>query len=405
MIMFNGQELSAPKGFTNGTHRTRSPEETFAVYAPHMAAMGITRIANVTGLDRIGLPVCTAIRPNARALSTAQGKGRTLAAARTSALMEAIESWHGERVTGNIRVATHAELAREVAMPPLADFALRADADLGPAHPVPWVRGWDLMISQTTWVPLDCVSTNFVEGGRSPRFLRSTNGLASGNHLLEAIVHGLNEVIERDALTLASLAGSATAAVDPATVPDPYFRALHDRLCTKGLRLYLDDVTSDIGVPTFSCRLMDDPDSAGWRALPQVDGHGTHLDYEVALSRAVHEAIQSRATVISGSRDDLFPSDYRDAVSAADHLRNLGVRKQYPLITSSRAAASSFEADLETLLGRLRAAGVASVMVVDLTRPPFDIPVVKVVVPGLEPPRTAFYQPGRRAAALLKVAA
>jgi YcaO-like protein with predicted kinase domain len=405
MIMFDGQQLTAPKRFTNGTHRTRSPEETFAANAPHMAAMGITRIANITGLDRIGLPVCTAIRPNARALSTAQGKGRTLAAARTSALMEAIESWHGEHMRGDIRIASHAEVSREVAMPPLSDFALRADADLGPAHPVPWVRGWDLMTSQATWVPLDCVSTNFVEGGRSPRFLRSTNGLASGNHLLEAIVHGLKEVIERDALTLASLANGAAAAVNPTTVPDPYFKGLYNTLCAKGLRLYLDDITSDIGVPTFSCRLMDDPDSANWRALPQVDGHGTHLDYDVALSRAVHEAIQSRATVISGSRDDLFPSDYLDAVSAADHLRSLGARTEHALATVSRNAAASFEADLETLLGRLRAVGVASVMVVDLTRAPFDIPVVKVVVPGLEPPRTAFYRPGPRAAAILKVAA
>jgi YcaO-like protein with predicted kinase domain len=62
-----------------------------------MPAMGITWLANVTGLDRIGLPVCVAVRPNWRALSTSQGKGETIEAAKASALMEAIESWHGAR--------------------------------------------------------------------------------------------------------------------------------------------------------------------------------------------------------------------------------------------------------------------------------------------------------------------
>src|ERR1700722_5426568 len=39
-------------------------------------------------------------------------------------------------------------------------------------------------------------------------------------------------------------------------------------------------------------------------------GSGTHLAKDIALSRALTEAIQSRATIITGSRDDVFPELY-----------------------------------------------------------------------------------------------
>lgn len=90
------RDYTMPKGYTSGTHRTRSPATTFADYARLMPALGITRVANVTGLDHIGLPVYTAIRPTSRSLAVSQGKGLDAAAAKASALMESIEAWHAE---------------------------------------------------------------------------------------------------------------------------------------------------------------------------------------------------------------------------------------------------------------------------------------------------------------------
>ena len=63
---------------------------------PFAAQMGITRLGNVTGLDRIGIPVVVAVRPNSRSVSVSQGKGIELPQAMTSALMEAVEGVHGE---------------------------------------------------------------------------------------------------------------------------------------------------------------------------------------------------------------------------------------------------------------------------------------------------------------------
>jgi YcaO-like protein with predicted kinase domain len=404
-----GNEVTAHKQFFRGTHRVRPPAETLADYSRFMPRMGITRLANVTGLDRIGLPVCVAVRPNSRALSTSQGKGETLEAAKVSALVESIESWHGERIERPIRVASYQELAEHENVAPPHLLPLRADASWSDERPIEWIEGEDLMTGRTCWLPLDTVSTCFVEWpDRRPVFVKSSNGLAGGNHVLEALVHALFEVIERDAVTLASLRSPAQARaahVDPATVPDAKLAAVFETLHDKGIRMLLEDVTSDLGVPTFSCTLVDDPASAHWRAVPKMVGHGCHLEPVVALSRAVHEAIQSRVTIIAGSRDDLFPLDYRNASGREDHARLVAEAAQAraPLRAAAGAAAAqpTFEGDLAVLFDTLRHHGIEQVLAVDLCRADVGIPVVKVVVPGLEPVRTPWWRPGPRALRVL----
>lgn len=403
-----GQALSAQKTYFDGTHRSCAPAETIDRAMPHLRMMGITRVADITGLDRIGLPVSIAIRPNSRALSTSQGKGRTPEAARASALMESIESWHGERLSLPIRIESWATMADERDLPAPEAFGLRADAHLDRAQPLPWVEVWDLMAQDHAWIPYEAVATAFVESeDRRPLFLKTTNGLASGNHLLEAAVHALFELIERDALTLASLRGGPRRFIAQDTIPEPYFQGLSVRLREAGIVMAIEDVTSDIGLPTFTCEMIDDHRKGHWRALPSASGHGTHSDFTVALSRAVHEAIQSRVTIISGSRDDLFPHDYADAlgVEAQLALTEAALRAQAWMPPILPAVMARFEDELAALLSRLRGCGLAHAYLADLTRADIGIPVVKLVVPGLEPPRSAVYRPGRRAQAIMEARA
>src|SRR5207249_2958495 len=105
-----GRRRLTAKGWWQGTHRTVPPAETVARLRPLMAGFGITRLADVTGLDRIGLPVFQAIRPLSRSVSVAQGKGLTADAARASALMEAVETWHAERIDRPLRLARERDL-------------------------------------------------------------------------------------------------------------------------------------------------------------------------------------------------------------------------------------------------------------------------------------------------------
>src|ERR1700742_693684 len=94
------------KQYLAGTHRQVDPAHTLARVQPLLATMGITRVANVTGLDTIGIPVVMVCRPNARSLSVSQGKGLTLDAAKASGLMESIELYHAETITLPLKLAT-----------------------------------------------------------------------------------------------------------------------------------------------------------------------------------------------------------------------------------------------------------------------------------------------------------
>jgi len=107
---------SSAKLYTTDTHRSIPPAETIARVRPYFAQMGIARVANVTGLDRIGLPVIMVSRPNSRSVAVSQGKGLSLDSAIASGVMQAAETWHGERIARPLRYASFADLARDSAV-------------------------------------------------------------------------------------------------------------------------------------------------------------------------------------------------------------------------------------------------------------------------------------------------
>ncbi|MCP4989115.1 MAG: YcaO-like family protein [Colwellia sp.] len=404
MALFE-QYGNAQKGYFEGTHRTRSPEDTFAAYGPLMPKMGITRLANVTGLDRIGLPVYVSIRPNGRSLSTSQGKGETLAHAKVSALMESIETWHAEHISLPCRYEPYTTLTKETNVIDVDRLSVRNDSTYHKQRAISWLEGVDLFSHQPCWVPYDTVSTNFVQQpGLHPIFTASTNGLSSGNHQLEATIHGICEVIERDAVTMWTLVNEQerkSRQVDVSTIDHPHLNGIIAKLKEKGLVLAVWDITSDVGIPIYTCSIIEDPSSPEWRPIPAFPGHGCHLQPEIALSRAIHEAIQGRLTAISGSRDDMFPSDYVEVGNKDDHRQIISMLNDVPATREFAPirlpVADNFYDDLNTILERLKTIGVETAVAVDLTKSDLGIPVVKVVVPHLEPFHTIYYRRGPRA--------
>lgn len=382
--------LSAPKRFLAGTHRARPPAETLTRARASMAALGITRLADLTGLDCLGVPVFAAIRPNGRSLSTSQGKGLDADAAAASALMESIETWHAEHLQLPVRRGSPRALRNQL---PLVDVrrlprASEDAIDLG--APIDWVEGWDLMTSSAVWVPKDAVTLDcVVPRDHQPTFDVSSNGLASGNHLLEAIVHGLCEVIERDAEARWREARGQRR-LDLSTVEDAACRGLIAQVQRAGVHVTVWDLTSDVGLPVYGAAFMEDPHEPAWRSLGMYQGFGCHLSPSIALLRALTEAAQTRLTYIAGSRDDFFPEDYARATDPelleviwADLTAPApGVVTRVDFRTARRHDGPSFEADVGTVLDRLEAVGVRSAIVVDLSRPELAIPVVKVLIPG-----------------------
>ena len=136
---------AAEKLHLDGTHRTVEPAETLGRLLPVLPRVGITRVAVVTGLDVIGIPVVMVCRPNGRSLSVSQGKGVDLTAAKVSGIMEALEGWHAENVLLPLRLATYRELravARvvDVEQLPRPSWS-RFHADLS----ILWIEGTDVL--------------------------------------------------------------------------------------------------------------------------------------------------------------------------------------------------------------------------------------------------------------------
>jgi ribosomal protein S12 methylthiotransferase accessory factor len=403
---------AAAKRYTRGTHRLCAPEETLERLRPLLAPMGITRIANVTGLDRVGIPVMMVVRPNSRSVAVSQGKGLTVAAAKASGVMEAAELWHAEHITKPLKLASYREMRvdHRVADP---DRLPRDGDGFEPGLPILWIEGSDLIGGGSVWVPHELVSANYtlpLPAG-SGCFQASSNGLASGNHRLEAICHGLCEVVERDAATLWRLSGEARSrrAVDPATINDPECRELLVRFAAADLAVRIWDTTSDVGVASFCCLVAE---RSGEFADPEY-GNGCHPTREVALLRALTEAAQARVTYISGTRDD-YPVDAWEADYRRRRLDVLGSdllidTADPPTVSFDEVpsfTAPSLEDDLDWLLTRCRATGIDQVIAVDLGKEALGLPVVRVVVPDLEGPNDGVggYTPGARARRLVALA-
>src|SRR5437667_4814942 len=194
-------EQLTPKVLREGTHRAQSIEDTLKQVLRLAPVMGITRVANVTGLDLAGIPVVMVCRPNSRSVAVSQGKGIDLASARASGLMEAAELYHAESITLPLRLAAYEELRYQYSVVEIDDLPRGADSRFHPLLRVLWCEGRDLLSGANLFVPYELVHTNYtmpLPDGHGC-FSASSNGLASGNTLIEAISQGICEVIERHA--------------------------------------------------------------------------------------------------------------------------------------------------------------------------------------------------------------
>jgi YcaO-like protein with predicted kinase domain len=398
------------KRYLAGTHRASPLENTRERIWPLLQPLGITRVANITGLDCIGIPVVMVCRPNARSISVAQGKGCTLLAAQVSGVMESIESYHAEHVTEPLLHASWNQLRfSHQLVPP----ELLPRSALGRFHEdlkIQWIAGVDLIQGRECWVPYELVHTDFtlpLPSG-SGCFAMSSNGLASGNHLYEAIAHGVCEVIERDADTLFSLRPAEERdrrALHLDSVDVASCRELLERFAAAHVCVKVWDTTTDIGVPAFRAVILDEVLNPERPLRPNV-GMGCHPSREIALSRALTEAAQSRLTVISSSRDDLRRDRYTDTadLKKLEHLRCKAVGGKPGTFFGDvpNFESRDFESDLAWLQGRLASCGIDHLVAVDLTKPGLNIPVVRVVAAGLEMSREVpAWAPGPRARAIL----
>jgi ribosomal protein S12 methylthiotransferase accessory factor len=335
------------------------------------------------------------------------GKGIDIPSAQASALMEAAETWHAENTRLPLRFSSFADLGAGHAVVDI-DALPRAPpaTQFDPHLPILWVEGRNLIDDRAIWVPFEIVHADSRMGGppMTGCFSMSTNGLASGNHFLEAVSHGLCEIIERDATSLwhrSPPAEQNRRRLNLPTIDDAKTRSILDLLSRAQLDVGIWDITTDVGVCAFQCLIVDHAGETGHIGV----GACAHPTRASALRGAVLEAAQVRTTYIIGSREDIEPLDYDPAVLGK---RNAEVRALMRPSERARDFKSVASMTCETpmaavawLLDRLGAIGLEQAIAVDLTRSEFGVPVVRVIVPGLEGSdhHRSQYWPGPRARA------
>ena len=405
-IAFRGKTFTAKKMFVDGTHRIKPPQETLETIQPYFEKIQLTRLADITGLDRIGIPVVLSIRPNAKMLAIDSGKGFDLTAATVSAAMESLERYHGDFVELPYEFVTYEQLQKKYNTIPVDRLLLSRYSIFSPKVPEKWTMGWDLLNQEEVPVPLELVVGPHCQTGPSlGSFYQSTNGLASGNHFIEAVCAGLYEVIERDSIGCHHLAVRSPnyrpKRMDISNLNFPLVKRLTDKVEAAECGLVLYDMTHDTEIPIFKALIYDKV----VHSIGNCGGYGAHLDPEIAMVRAITEAIQSRAVFIAGSRDDFYslPFQYQRAidVNGVTSLR-LDRDQIVPVPNPIHKVTSAFESDLNILLKQVRAIGIKQVIVNDLTLPGLDVSVVKVSVPGMESYPSQIYKPGPRAKKFLE---
>lgn len=273
--------------------RDRQFQQTLEKIKPYLGLAGITRIANITYLDDFRLPVYMTIRPMSKSISTSQGKGGSSQAAMCSAYMEAIEIYFAEEVKPFLRGKSVASLRSEKVF--FLDPNCIGDVVYPDSYEHNWVLGENVE-GVPIYLPFQYVSMDTTSGDVLFSST-STTGLASGNNIHEASLHGVLESIER-----ASLDGQSFYVNN---LSELEFPLLQEVMIKNNLELYY--YLNKYDIPVFKCKLRSKNPLVNQASFV---GYGCHLDKEIALFRALTEALQSRATVIAGSRDDLRDSYY-----------------------------------------------------------------------------------------------
>lgn len=372
----------------DGTIRGTQAKETLNKLTPLLKYFGITRVANITGLDNINVPVYTCIRPMSKHLSVSQGKGLTKDLAKISAIMESIEGFHFENPPTPSAKGNFLELKKNHL---IIDPAIFMTGFFDISNQVknidmPWIEAVALPDNKKILIPHSLINIdstyNRPEFGY---FSINSNGIAAGNTKDEAICHALYEIIERDAFfkwSQQSRINRDQNLINLKTITNKIIVDLIRKIENTSLQIRLWDISSELKIPSFHCAIYNTDITS---PLSFFSGTGSHLNQDIAIMRAITEAVQTRTSLISGSRDDIFSDYYYQQNYMLRHSIKMkssdGIKTilDCPMIKYE----NSFTANISQLLSNLTSNGYKTILLIDHTKSDINIPVVQILIPGM----------------------
>jgi ribosomal protein S12 methylthiotransferase accessory factor len=374
--------------------RAALAETIFHLPYSSLLKYGISSYRQIDGLDIIGVPIWVCYRPLATTISVTAGKNPDTVMSCVGSIVEAIEFWASENPNSAYKLCSYADIKKDSAAEvlPLQDYPLARDNILDENTPVAWEVVHHLGSGKLVWMPSHMV---WLKDRVLQQFLdvqQSSNGLASGIDIEDAVLQALYELVERDGWTCNQFIRESIG-TPPLKVPlvglPPELEWSVALMRKAGLYPFLYDCTQELGIPVMACALF------GRDGVGLFGGYGCSQSLRVAAQRALLESIQSRLCYISGARDDLYRRDFilmkrHSSEQLIGQLEMLAPVKptwaefaaQYPEFKFS-----SIKEELSFLLGRLSAEGIDRLYYAQLAREDFGeqkLYVVKAVAPQLE---------------------
>jgi ribosomal protein S12 methylthiotransferase accessory factor len=393
---------------TSGGYRTASSQATVARFRKHVSPLTgvVSRLerieanlplnTNYYATHNFSAPADTVHELRAGLGGGSFGKGSTAEQGEASALMEAIERYSGIFQGDEIRVkrrftdfhSGEAILPNDVLLysdtqyrqhdaPPDSEHAQTIPAPFDPSAEIEWSPLWSLREKRFKYVPTTLLYF-FYKGPAA--FLADSNGCAAGNTLEEAIIQGFLELVERDAYAIWWYNRLQRPQVDLDQFDESYIRDLRNQLTETGRRLWVLDVTSDLGIPTFVA-------VTHWMQNGQENiefGSGAHFDARIALLRALTELNQFLSIGLMGGGSGEKSS--LDGVTPLRLLDHSFLTPRKDSAAQPRLASKPDHVDTgEQVAACVRLAKQEGLdfLVLDQTRPDIGAPVARVVVPGL----------------------
>lgn len=358
-------------GIKDGSVYLSSPESDpedaeayFRSLLPLCRRARITRIADLTGLDRIGLPIIQAIRPAALSEVTSLGRGMSKASAAIGAIMESLERFYAEAIPTSRVFLSTAERLR-IGAESFDGFCLDDCRINWRDREIAWIMGVDMATGTPAPVPFELVHTIYTDPPppRDGVFLRSTTGLACHRSDFDALRHGLLECLERDAMARAfETHGFMDRMRLPVSGLGSAVRDVLSRVAEHGISAAFWYAPSPARVPVVWCQTIETGEGEAILALP-TEGYCAGPDLHQAAFGALFEALAARAGAISGARDDQTRKHYaRPGKAMRADARDLILGENVPSVDFPDVLLAV--ADLADLLERTATAGLGPVIAV-----------------------------------------